>query len=247
MNCIICNNQGKFLKVVNNIAILRCSGCGLEFCHPIPTTTELKKYYQNYSDIRADEETLLANAKMNIETIEKHGITPSSNVLDFGCGKSPFRKLGGEKWHGCDIGFQDNDFNEKKWECITLWGVLEHLRNPKMTLLNLINRLVVSGLVFFTTVSIETDIPYWHKPPEHLTYWTRTAIELLFAQVGLELIEYRQYWMWQKADIYLSRLLNRTPEEYREKIFHKMPDMVYVPTNEVFVVGRSIKKYRRMR
>ena len=45
--------------------------------------------------------------------------------------------------------------------------------------------------------------------------------------------------MFQIGEIYFDRLLSRTPDEYIEMIINKLPEIVKVPTNEVFVVMRK--------
>jgi len=96
--------------------------------------------------------------------------------------------------------------------------------------------LIPGGIIALTTVDAEGMIPYYYKPPEHLTYWTRSAFDILAKENKLEIVEYHTYYMYQKGSIYLQRLLSRTPVEYVGHIVNNLPDVIYVPTNEVFVV-----------
>ena len=60
--------------------------------------------------------------------------------------------------------------------------------------------------------------------------------------MNTEIIEYEQYFMEQLSEIYLDRLLSRTPEEYKNKIMETkdlLPDIIKIPTNELFIVMRK--------
>jgi len=149
-----------------------------------------------------------------------------------------------------DVGIKEQVYNMVKqtidewdgatWDFITLWGVLEHLPDPRETIRDLTNRLRMNGCIALTTVDAESIIPYWFKPPEHLSYWTRAAFDVLSGICGLEIVEYRPYHMYQLADVYMARLLSRTPEKYHADISSGLSGMIRVPTNEVRVVMRKV-------
>jgi len=52
----------------------------------------------------------------------------------------------------------------------------------------------------------------------------------------MKIVGYFPYYMHQKGTVYLQRLLSRTPVEYIDHIDNNLPETVFVPTNEVFVV-----------
>jgi 2-polyprenyl-3-methyl-5-hydroxy-6-metoxy-1,4-benzoquinol methylase len=130
----------------------------------------------------------------------------------------------------------------KEFDCITLWGVLEHLNDIKPIMSKLINKLKSNGLLVITTVDAEGVIPYYYKPPEHLTYWTKKSLEKLAEYLNAEIIEYKPYFMEQLSDIYLDRLFSRTPEKYKNKMLEMknlLPKIIEIPTNELFTVIRK--------
>ncbi len=252
--CPICSTPaGSYNIELKNIkfSIFKCSNCGLEYTNPIPSDTELKYFYSNYSDIRANKDIVIRNAKNNLTKLYNLGLSSKSNILDFGSGAGEFVEIAGEYCYGVEINNNNNkariynnldDLPIKEFDCITLWGVLEHLNDIKLIMNRLMDKLKSNGLLIMTTVDSEGNIPYYYKPPEHLTYWTRKSLEILAEYLNTEIIEYEQYFMEQLSEIYLDRLLSRTTEEYKNKIMETkdlLPDIIKIPTNELFIVMRK--------
>jgi len=217
----------------------------MEFCHPMPDATQLDSFYRNYSDVRAAEEVLLKNGQRHIKRLKKYGINKASCLLDFGCGQGTFARLGGKDWKNFDqyTYFEPKMLQTGKFDCVTLWGVLEHVIDPVRTMKEINRYLRSNGYMFLTTVSVETNIPYQHKPPEHLTYWTKQAMGVGFKKSGFEMILYEPYKMVQKRDVYMNAVLRTVPMNLKRYInYIAIPEMVEVPTNEVFVVGKKCSK-----
>ena len=64
--CPICSTPaGSYNIELKNMKfyIFKCSNCGLEYTNPIPSDMELKYFYSNYSDIRANKDIVIRNAK----------------------------------------------------------------------------------------------------------------------------------------------------------------------------------------
>lgn len=248
--CYVCETStGNYHKQLNEgYSIIKCANCGLEYTNPTPTEEELKSFYSVYEDMRANPQIIELNAKEHLNTLSKYGLIGTSKMLDFGTGLGTFVKVAGECCFGVDLKHSNHprikesieDFKDiSSWDFITLWGVIEHLPDPITVMQKLVTQLRRGGVIALTTVDAEGVIPYYYKPPEHLSYWTRTAFEILADICGLEIIEYSPYKMFQFGEIYFNRLLSRTPYEYVKMIINKLPEIVKVPTNEVFVVMRK--------
>ncbi len=245
--CIVCGGRSFWLKKANEYDIWRCAQCGLEFVHPMPSKQALCEFYACYSDPRAQARVVLANAAQNARQLrENYGVGPDSHLLDFGCGKNLFVKAAraaGPAWSGYDPHSDTESLRclkRDRYDALTLWGVLEHLPRVRETVdevfYSLLRRM---GLVFLTTVSTETNIPYQHKPPEHVTYWTERAMRALFAPPRWTILEYRRYEMYQDPTVYLNCVLRNVPPALRKCIrFDRKTRLVHVTTNEVFVVVR---------
>mgnify|MGYP001276138218 CR=1 FL=1 len=191
LECLVCDTKaGNYFNQLEGVyKIIKCSNCGLEYTNPIPNEEELKKFYSTYSDVRAETEVVELNAKNNISKLKNYGLTENSKILDFGAGKGIFVDVAGENCYGVDyikssntrikLNLEDNFDGIISWDFITLWGVFEHLQYPKLLLKNLSKILKVNGFIAITTVDAEGIIPYFYKPPEHLTYWTKKSFDLL--------------------------------------------------------------------
>lgn len=252
MKCPICNSNSFFLRKINGFDIRKCGCCGLDFTYPMPSKKCIDEFYENYKDIRASIETVKRNAIRNISFLKSiYDINNKTSVLDFGCGHNLFidvcRENGIEKSFGYDEYSETkkdrfisiSEATQKKWDVITLWGVLEHLISPLDKMKQLRSILSKNGIIAFTTIYIEGKIPFQYKPPEHLFYFTKESILKLVEQCGMEIISFEEYRMEQLADIYLSILLRTAPPEYRDKIFHNLPEFIEVPTNEIRVVIKN--------
>jgi SAM-dependent methyltransferase len=222
----------------------------LEYTNPLPTNEELEEFYNKYDDVRANQEVVLLNVKRNIRLISKYiDLKDSSLVLDFGCGNGEFVEEFGGNCYGIDIvnkkkssriSTSFKNLENKKYDCITLFGVLEHLNDVRNTMEKLNGYLSENGCFVITTVNAEGVIPYYYKPPEHLTYWTKESIYKLAEFLGCGIVYYEPYSMYQLGAVYLDRLLSRTPENLKNIIIKntkdEFPKVVDVPTNEVLVI-----------
>ena len=243
--CIACGACSYLVKRIDNgWDIYKCANCRLEFCRPMPDQDELDKYYNNYTDPRATRDIVAANAQRNIKNLSRYGLNGQKSLLDYGSGTGVFCEVGNSKnWIDYDPYSKDESkrtLANKTYDWVTLWGVFEHITAPISLVAELRQLLRVGGYLALTTVDTDTSIPYRHKPPEHVTYWTRQAMELAFAEPEWLICEYSPYKMVQNSDIYLNAVLRTVPDNLRAKITHEMPSMVEVPTNEVFVVIKRI-------
>jgi len=248
--CLVCFcSSGAYYIPIKNFRIYKCPNCGLEYTDPTPTLKELEEFYSKYTDVRAAPDVVRLNSLRNLNILKSFGYEDGKYILDFGTGGGNFVDVAGEWCLGIDFKKSNNnrifqnlsDLPIKKFDFITLWGVLEHLRNPMNTLIELRESLIAGGIFAMTTVDAESVIPYYYKPVEHLTYWTKKSISHLFSSVGISILDIKPYTMMQKSEIYIDNLLSRTPEEYRQSIKNSassLPKYVEVPTNEILILGK---------
>jgi len=248
VTCPICLcKAGNYKRKIDKYFIYKCAECGLEYTDSIPTDDDLYLFYNSYKDIRADTTIVQINAKNNRNKLLAYGLTKDSKILDFGCGNGEFVEICGINCYGVELGehIDERIYNTieklpiKKFEFITLWGVLEHINNIKDIMKNLAKYLKKGGYIMITTVDAEGKIPYYYKPPEHLTYWTKRSLNVLANYLECDVKEISEYNMEQFSHIYIDRLLSRTPENYAriiKKNIKDLPKIVNVPTNEFFAV-----------
>lgn len=249
--CPVCTSEaGSYNIKANEFSIYKCTNCGLEYTYPIPTDEELNDFYSTYQDIRADSIIVRKNAKNNLDKLLNYGFDENSLILDFGCGKGEFVEIVGDNCNGIELGSSSHkrifnnlkDLPFDKFDFITLWGVLEHINSIKDIMRELSKYLKEDGFFIITTVDAEGNIPYYYKPPEHLTYWTKNSLNILAEYLNCTIVEISEYNMQQFSHIYLDRLLSRTPDEYSNRIINSteaLPEIINVPTNELFAVFKK--------
>lgn len=250
--CPVCTEEGGRYSVgVGRHEVIKCAACGLEYTFPMPSDQELSAFYAQYHDVRARQDVVMRNASRNLSALGVLGLCNDSEILDFGAGRGDFVQVAGARCHGVELGAPVAErihaslkaFQPHQFDFVTLWGVLEHLNRPLETLRELMPLLRQNGYLVLTTVDAEGPIPYYYKPIEHLTYWTKSSFQALFDSLGLELVWLKPYLMEQAKEVYVDRLLSRTPEIYRAAFnaaLPELPDYVEVPTNEVLVAARKI-------
>lgn len=246
--CPVCSEVVFLIRAIpstnEKYYIYKCSACRLEFVNPIPSKEALDRFYSTYEDIRAGREVLERNAKRNMAFLAQLGINRASTLLDYGSGKNIFVSASGiDAWKSYDRYTPNNDLGllkENCYDCITAWGVLEHVEDPMHMVKQLTECLRPGGYLVMTTVDIDRAIPFRYKPPEHLTYWSREAVFVLFEKNGLSLTKYVDYFMVQDKFVYMDIILRTMPSVYKDKVkFDQLPNIVEIPTNEVVIVGRK--------
>jgi 2-polyprenyl-3-methyl-5-hydroxy-6-metoxy-1,4-benzoquinol methylase len=152
--------------------------------------------------------------------LKEAGIT-QSNLLDIGCGSGAFleycKKNTDFKLFANDFSndfkkvieevipkknfyynkkIEDIDFKQKKFGLISLWGVLEHIYEPKKLLVTCNKILQDDGFVLllipniysraFKILGINTPTL---NPTEHINFFTQKSFEYLCRQVGFEIVD----------------------------------------------------------
>ena len=261
--CPICSQDSFLFRRLSALSpsgydLYHCSHCVFDFIHPMPSQSELADFYNGYRDIRAEDFVTKTNAIRQIDFLSKYGVDFSSSLLDYGCGNNFFVSQANSllsslpahpaslNWFGYDkFNKTSNSLtvlpDDKTYDAITLWGVIEHLPDPLDALSKLSTMLSPGGKIFVTTIDIESSIPFRYKPPEHLSYWSKNAALSIAARCGLFLVDYSPYTMLQSKTVYMSILLRTMPDKYCRLIdYSSLPDLVEIPTNEALWVLEKV-------
>jgi len=204
--------------------IVRCDDCGLVFLKNIPSDEELKNIYDDSffkdgqkSPIEGsnyEENPTFYNAQKRLEKIKKLG-HEKGNLLDIGCATGIFMKAASSTYDctGLDISnaatdFAINemglnakcgtifnlDFERQYFDVITMWDVIEHVRDPSKYIEKVSQILRPGGLLVLSTGNIESLMfkiqrKNWHLliPPFHLYYFNKTNITKLLENHGFEI------------------------------------------------------------
>ncbi len=211
--------------------LVQCQRCGLIYLNPRPTREEMGLFYPSDYEPYAQDveraESLLSGLDYRYGVAKRcRTITKRKGpgyILDVGCGVGHF--LNGMKQRGWEtfgvevsaeaatyarerfglevfVGeLEQAEFPAAHFDAVTLWHVLEHLRDPLAALVDINRLLKDDGLLVFA-------IPNWHSVdarifgefwvgldmPRHLYVFPRPALDELLAEAGFKIVESRCFF-----------------------------------------------------
>lgn len=177
--------------------------------------------------------------------IKKYAKYARGNILDFGCGRSPYRNLfkNCKSYIGCDIElsghkheheridvFYDGKvlpFKDQKFDWIFSSEVFEHIFNLEEVMKEL-NRVLIPGGKMLITVPFvwnEHEIPY-----DNIRY-TSFGIKYLFEENGFEIIEIK------KSTLFFEAIIQMFIEYIRKHIYKMTANKIIIILCQIFLVG----------
>jgi len=156
---------------------------------------------------------------LRARSVEKHGL--KSKILDVGCGPGDFLKeMAGRNWDvfGLEVGdnlvkiseekigkgrvfkgYQIPNLKSRRFNTITLWHVLEHIRNAGDTLSEINSALSNKGILIIEvpnsqSLNLKLFKDYWTLllPPQHLHFWSLESLTKMLSKYGFKIkkVEY---------------------------------------------------------
>jgi SAM-dependent methyltransferase len=221
---------------------LKCRGCGMVFLSPRPDDQEMLPFYtQEYygggdHKFHPGIEVFRSFfARKRVRRVQAFLSAPG-NALDIGCGQGTFLQLLREEGWDCQgtelteesarraslrgipvsVGeFDPARFPSHSFDLITLWHVLEHLRDPRKTLGSLPGLLKPGGLVAISTPnvdSLQAEVgkgKWFHlDAPRHLYLFSPKTLGRVMESLGFRLVELNHFSMEQNPYGWLQSLLN---------------------------------------
>lgn len=205
--------------------IQECKGCTLKLTNPRPLEEEIGRYYQSeeyisHSNTNKGVINKLYHQVRKITLREKlrliNDLAPKSNLLDIGCGTGYFlktckdngwnvegtepdpqaRKLAeeitGRKIHSSVFEIEQ----EKRFDIITLWHVVEHIHKLNETFTKISELLKEKGRVVIAVPNPESwDAIHYHQywaaydVPRHLYHFTQQSMITLLNNHKFKLLE----------------------------------------------------------
>jgi SAM-dependent methyltransferase len=225
--CPLCNSMKRKTEFVKlGIAIVCCLECSLRYAGRFPVNTEDVysdgKYQEAVVNIYMKNHAFKMEnfGKERIELIRQHIDKPNeSKLLDIGCGTGWFLEL--SKKYGFDVSGQELSKHMAQWtserlnisimnlpidklstsikyDVITMFDVLEHVKDPMKIILKCRSLLNYNGIIVIFTLNFDSLSVHIMKeysniiaPPAHLTFFNKRSVQLLSEKSGLELIYYR--------------------------------------------------------
>jgi 2-polyprenyl-3-methyl-5-hydroxy-6-metoxy-1,4-benzoquinol methylase len=225
--CIFCGkDQGIELFKKNSMRVTRCR-CGFVYNSRQPTQSVLNRFYKESQamDSWAEIKQSSGEDRRQEEKFEKAAefILQSdiTSVLDIGCGNGYFLSMLKERskklrLHGIEThpaavkiaqrnGLVVNadsiesflEKNEATFDCMSMWGVLEHIKAPVETLKSLSHSLKAGGHMIVCVPNVDSAVvqALWSECftfcPQHLWYFDAPNLQAAFANAGFEL---KNWW-----------------------------------------------------
>jgi SAM-dependent methyltransferase len=240
VNCITCNtnNWSSLYK-----KLVRCNNCGLIRAHDRyfkKATADL--YSQNYFNgldyynYESEKPALLKNFSNRIEKIKKY--KSRGSLLEIGCAYGYFLQLASKNYKtiGIDLNKQitkiaqqnspkskvlSGDFSKKplratQFDVISMFDVIEHLKDPKGYLIKCNKLLKKRGILVIETGDIGGLLPRLQQskwrlitPPTHLYYFNRQTITDLLSECGFTDIEISTVTFYRTLSQTIYRLFRK--------------------------------------
>ena len=199
--------------------IVRCDKCGLLYCSPRPTPGELAEFYARLDDpvYAAERDGRTRTAIMQVRDLlrfvshgkllelgsacgffveaasraglEVTGVEPSDWARSYAQETLGLSLLGGA--------VEDHDFPDRHFDAVCMFDLLEHLPDPRGTLLEIARVLRRGGVVYLSTPDAGSLLArvlgrnWWGLKPEHLFYFARPSLGRLVSDTGFDLCEVR--------------------------------------------------------
>ena len=225
----------RLVAVFGEHQMYRCSACATAFVSPQPSEVELARFYDRFhlSDSEGGrydsvEERMLSDFPEKVKFVQQFLAMRKGRLLDVGCGKGYFLKAcveDGIDAQGIDISASGVSFAVNKlgvmaqccdveavgdslgrFDVITLWATIEHLRDPRGYLRAAARLLTDDGVIVLDTGLADDwldralpGVNQWYDPPQHLWVFSRCGLEQLGADTGLVAVwcdcQYERTWV----------------------------------------------------
>ena len=216
IKCNVCESEVSTVLIVKEgHNIYQCSLCGLAFTYPQPLAIE-EQYDSAYFDLyRRRREFRLKRGEARLKRVEL--IKEPGRLLDIGCSLGYFVEAANSRdWNASgieispyaakearDLGLdvrtgvlEEDSYEDKSFDCVTMWDVLEHVPDPTKHMLNVHRILADRGIVIIGTPNLGHRLfrakrENWRhlKPAEHIFYFQQSSISLLLKKTGFDLVQ----------------------------------------------------------
>ena len=181
--CCVCgSNEEKLLFIKEGFRHVKCTLCGMVYVNPVLKPDLQHTFYEDeasYTQVLVSDLQASMDRKKSIYALEiiDQYLPRKGRLLDIGCGPGTFLKAAGEhNWEVKGIEFnktcvdhlrEDNievidvpleraQLSSNSYQCVSMWGVLEHILEPKL-FLNIIQRILApDGMLLINVPNINS-------------------------------------------------------------------------------------------
>lgn len=233
MNCIICGSESyqyftykDYLK--KNVVIYKCSNCGHGFHNKKYSKKELSSIYnKDYAEqyFGRENEALykkrILQYQLDIKNLKSLVLDKNYEVLDYGCSTGKYLNHMPKKWKkfGYEVNkteieylkkyekrihvYDDLSSINKRFDLITMRGVIEHIQNLPPLIRFLKSKIKNNGYLYITATpdfSCLAATLYkqdWNQItcPSHIQQFSSTSLSFLLAKAGLVLFDLKHDYL----------------------------------------------------
>jgi len=225
MHCPSCQKKDFicFLKKIRKAKIFVCKNCDLHFSKSAKLSSR-KWYEKSLKDKTAmtlPEVWLKWQKKIYAQFLRRSG--EGLSLLDVGCGDGKFLKQAQDRgyhvtgidlnsilvnqarkekkieYHAMDFKQFRKEFSKQRFNVITFFQVLEHMKNPNSFINMVRGALNPGGYIAFSVPNRDrfrfatSVVPQWDSPPHHRTWWNKVAIKHLLKRKGFRILQLKEY------------------------------------------------------
>lgn len=228
-----------FERGTSTYRLVKCVNCTHQYASPLPVNL-----YEGYSGNISDDiyleqqDNRTTTAKKVLKKITKY--KDGGRLLDVGCATGDFLVVAKSFYQTEGLELSEWSTNiarkrgltihnkllsemaqsEKKYDVITLWGVIEHFEKPYDEIINISHLLNKDGLVCLWTGNVQSILAlllgkkWWYYQGQHIQMFTANSICQLFESIGFKKIHLGLY-PYQLSAKTLSNSLSRYPSIFR--------------------------------
>ena len=260
--------------IPNAQSIVKCKDCGMIFENPRFDSNTVVSGYENSLDAGHDSQHQMRvrsfkNAlNRNQVNLPKAG----SVVLDIGTAGGAFLDAAKEFGYepvglepsqylvekslerGLDVRqgtVENNALTNKSYDLICLWDVIEHLPEPKQSLIKIHGLLKDDGYLLINYPDIGTyqaklaGKKFWWLISVHLHHFSKKSIKDICRRTGFEIVSYRRYWQILEFG-YLASMAAHYKIPFALQISNKLPNIIkQIPipyyASQTTAIGRKIQ------
>jgi len=271
--CIICHsNDFRLIGQVYDHKLYECTNCELITVYPIPSTDQLSDYYNSpeYHSRKRYTSTSKYNPWASRISILQ-SLNKGNRILDVGCATGHFLYEAYQKgFKGLGIDLSEEAIEQakiklgkdsaisidlkdlpvdRKFDIVTMWALIEHVRNPRVEIQAMSNQLRVGGLLAISTPNSDSlsqrkkGINWrYHIPPEHLFCFNKKNITQLLESEGFKVVKI----VTQNNSIAWVSKNRQTPNWYQNRfvrIFYKVYLLPRTLLSKVWKRGETMEIY----
>jgi len=254
--CIVCGDRRftpRYGIAAMPQRLVSCDGCGLGRLEPVPDAHQIDAFYpEAYYGTRAAKFEPLVEAMIRFIAARHvrflaRGLPRRARVLDIGCGRGVLlHALAGRGYEaygveisasaaaGVDPRFDvrvaadlaDAGYEAGFFDAVMIWHVLEHLPNPRKTLLEIRRILKPGGRLVVAVPNFSSWQARWAAEawfhldlPRHIYHFPLRALKTLLASTGFDYVSEHHFSLRQNPFGWVQSFLNKRRDLPRNGLY----------------------------